>query len=214
MKPCAYYPTPYGVTIPVFLDPDDPENFWHDIDGCMTMAAIHGKKARARCRKAIRGAMGKGGVPLDLLLEHGGRKVPRVALCRPERSVYKATLGGVGIDEILENWVTLALDHPSWDERAEGLLNVIEGNLTWSKDWDAPPEVCALGIAHLLTAAIEHLTEEHIDCLEAAALYALTLHPQWVNAAVEWLSPFSETWFADWIADRPAYRELAQFLPG
>ena len=44
-------------------------------------------------------------------------------------------------------------------------------------------------------APIHRLTEKEIDCIEAAAMHALTLHyREWSDPAVEWLTPWRKTW--------------------
>lgn len=214
MKLLGHIPSPYGVPLSVFEDPTFPEgsdeSYRHSIDDCMTIAGIHAPGDRDRCRIAIKAAMGKGGVPFEIFLQHGGRKVPREPIGRPAEPIYPKLPRNHEMDIPIENWVTLVLDHSRWDERAAALLDVIGGNTEAASGWGTPPEVLALGLQHLLTAALEHLAEAEIDCLEAAAIYACCLHDEWSEPAVRWLEPVRSTWFADWIAERPGYRAFAR----
>ncbi|MCX5580529.1 hypothetical protein [Kaistia terrae] len=210
MTKLGHIPSPYGVPIAVYRDKGGGEDeFHHELDGCMTMAGIHGKHNRERCEKVLGEAMGRGGVPFQIFLDHGGQKVPHVAIPRPEQPAYTNMPKTHGIEEPLENWVTLALDHPSWDRRAAAFLPVLEHAMESTKSWQAPPEVAAAGLSMLLTAAIEHLAEAEIDCLEAAAFYAVSAHDDWRVAGIEWLKPVSATWFWDWQNARPTYRTFA-----
>ena len=62
----------------------------------------------------------------------------------------------------------------------------------------------------IVTSALEHLAEKEIDCLEAAAFYALSVHDKWQEAGLRWLNPVADTWFKDWVAERPTYRKFAK----
>lgn len=209
-KPFTHIPGPYGKPISVFkLDSMPDDGFAHDIDGCMDLAGIHDADARARCKAQIRSMSGRGGIPLEVFQDHGGRVVPKVPLIKPTEPIYPTLPRDMASDIPIETWVTLVMDHADWDERAAAVLHILADNIDHTRDWTIPPEVLAFGLAMLLTASLEHLVEPEIACLEAAALYALTSHPAWSRAGIEWLEPFRETWLADWIAERPAYREFA-----
>lgn len=67
----------------------------------------------------------------------------------------------------------------------------------------------ALGVRIVLSAALEHLAEKEIDCLEAAAFYSLSALSEWQAPALEWLKPVAETWWRDWARARPAIGRLA-----
>jgi len=213
LKLIGQIPSPYGVPINVFEHPDTKDEFLHDVDSCMTLAAIHDPDARNRCKAALSQAMG-GNVRFQIFMDHGGRTVPRTALPRPAKPIYPTLPRLAGMTVPIENWVTLAQDQRCWAERAAGLLHAAESCLIhaeeWGEPWTSVPEILGLGVSHLLTAALEHLCETEIDCLEAAAFYALTLHDEWVSPAVEWLEPFRATWFADWIRQRPVYLQIAE----
>lgn len=213
MKLLGHIPSPYGVPLSVFEDPSFPEgsdeSYHHNIDDCMTIAGIHDPGDRARCWSAIKAAMGKGGVPFSVFEQHGGRRVPREPITRPAEPIYPTMPKDAEMDIPIENWVTLVLDHPNWSERAAALVGVIGGNIEAASGWDTPPEILAFGLQNLLTAALEHLGETEIDCLEAAAIYACTLHDEFAMPAERWLEPVRATWFADWIAERPGYRTFA-----
>ncbi|SMC92022.1 hypothetical protein SAMN06297251_112100 [Fulvimarina manganoxydans] len=215
-SPLGYIPGPYGKPIAVFQVDGMPDDFAHDFDGCMDIAGIHDPKARERCFAEISGAWKeKGRVAFDVFLKHGGRKVPRLRLERPEKPAYFDIPNDAKINEVKENWVSLVLDQPDWASRSCALLEVLRDNAEKAAEWDVASDadvfhtVHALSMSILLTSAIEHLCEAEIDCLEAAAFYALTTHDQWSEAGIEWLRPFRFTWFKDWISERPAYREFA-----
>lgn len=213
MKPAGHIPSPYGVPLAVFEDPSEPvggdNRYFHDMDGCMTLAGIHNPSDRARCKAALKAAMGKGGVPFQIFLDHGGRKIPKEPIPRPSEAVYPRLPRDCGTTIPIEAWITLALDHADWCGRARVLLKIIDENLDRSDGFDLPPEIIGLSLQALLTASIEHIGDKEIDCLEAAALFALTSHHEWTEPAIRWLAPIHDTWFADWKQSRPAYREFA-----
>ncbi|MEZ5782751.1 MAG: hypothetical protein R3D70_14240 [Rhizobiaceae bacterium] len=216
MKPIGQFPTPYGVSIPVFFDrgrsAKEEDCFFHDIDGCMTMAGIYDVADRDRCKAEFKGNK-PGYVTFDLLLKNGGRKVPRVSIAKPRDPVYPQMPHGMVTEVPIENWVTLVLDHAAWHTRAVSLLEAIGSNLDDSEKWAFPQELHALALSQMMTASIEHLVETEIDCIEAAAMYALCLHyAEWATPAVSWLEPFSQTWFRQWVAERPVYRRFANLV--
>lgn len=217
MKPIGTIPSPYGVPLKVFFDPDRSENkddcYFHNADDCMTMAGIHSPADRASCFAAMKRHMGRGGMTFQVFLDHGGRKIPREPLEQPTVSAYDElrliVQNGDGRDPV-ENWVTLCLDHTDWAARAEAMLTAIKSaRQSTKKEWNAPGAVIALSAAKMATAGMEHLAEGEIDCLEAAAFCAVSAHEQWREAGVRWLAPFRDTWFADWLRKRPAYRRHA-----
>lgn len=205
--------SPYGVSVPVYRDTDMPaedERAYHlDVDGCMTLAGIYGAEDRQRCRAAIKGALGKGGVPFDIFLQHGGRQAVLVTLTRPLDPIYPTLPRDTPDDIPIDAWVTVAMDAARWDQRAAGLVHILADNMRLSEDWELPEALRAIGLQHLLTAALEHLCEKEIGHLEAAALYAVSLHKEWQGPALAWLEPLRATWFADWIAARPGYVAFA-----
>ncbi|HEV7414673.1 MAG TPA: hypothetical protein VGN98_00845 [Tianweitania sediminis] len=209
-------PSPYGVPLKVFHDParsPEPDDcFFHDADDCMTMAGIHNPADRQRCFAAMKELMGRGGMPFQVFLDHGGRKIPREPLVQPLVKAYDELRDIVGSGDgrtPVENWATLCLDHTDWAARAKAMLEAISAARKEMKSWQAPSWVGALSLAKLATGGMEHLAEEEIDCLEAASFYAISAHQQWRSAGVRWLAPFKDTWFADWIKTRPVYRRHA-----
>lgn len=217
MKPIGHYPTPYGISVPVYFDRgrhvDENECYFHDLDGCMTLAGVYGEKNRQRCKHEIKAASAKGNVAFDIFLKHGGRKVLYIDLVKPADPVYPRLPHDMDMDIPIENWVTLTMEHARWNTRTDVLLEIIASNLDNSETWDLPQEIHALALSQMLTASLEHLTEKDIDCIEAAAMYALTLHyREWSAPAIEWLKPFRKTWFRDWIAKRPAYGRFAKLM--
>lgn len=217
MKSIGTIPSPYGVPLKVFFDPERSDNkdacYFHDADDCMTMAGIYSPADRARCHLAMKRCMGRGGMSFQVFLDHGGHKIPREPLKQPQAKAYDElrliVANGDGREPV-ENWVTLCLDHTDWAARADAMLTAIRSaRKAMKKDWAAPGMVIALSTSKLATAGLEHLVEQEIDCLEAAALYAVSAHEQWRKAGVRWLTPFRDTWFADWIKKRPVYRHHA-----
>ncbi|WP_378947800.1 hypothetical protein [Mesorhizobium sp. ANAO-SY3R2] len=217
MKSIGQLPTPYGVSVPVYFDRDrspvEDDCYFHDIDGCMTLAGVHGTENRGRCAAEIRANMGRGGIDFGIFLKHGGRKALYLLLENPVAPVYPRLPHDMDIDIPIENWVTLAMDCSRWDKRADVMLEIIASNLDHSATWDLPLELHALALSQMLTASLEHLVETEIDCLEAAAMYALTLHySEWSKVGVEWLASLRSTWFADWRDTRPSYKRFAKLM--
>lgn len=208
----GHYPTPWGMSIPMYrwADDPDPERLWTDLDGTLTMVGIYSERDRARCKDAYQAAVSNDRIPFEFFLEHGGRKPPKVPLPRPHKPVYPTLPRGFDMDIPIENWVTLVLDVSSWSKRADALLEVIDSNVTAAGQWSAPPEVIAIGLQHLLTASLEHLPDTEIDCLEGAALYVLSLHDEWIAAGTEWLRPVARTWLSDWIGRHKGCRRFAR----
>lgn len=219
-EPVGIFPTPYGVSVPVFpvpefADPkDNPDGVAFDIDGALTMAAIHDPAARTRFKELLHnGDHGS----LDFA-DFGGIKVPRVALPVPSRFVYPTIPDDVGdgtttdpdvsMRGVVDTWTTAVTDTPHWSDRATILLTGVDTQITHLSA--APGRVIGLGVAGILTAVLENLGEKEIDCLEAASFYLLSSHDDWQEAGRTWLAPFRKTWFADWIKARPEYRRFAK----
>ena len=213
MNPIGTIPSPYGVPIKVFHDPERSTNpddcYFHDANDCMTMAGVYNPDDRQKCFAAMKALMGRGGMTFQVFLEHGGHKIPREPLVKPIARAYDELRDIVGDGDgraAVENWATLCLDHTEWAARAKAMLDAIGAARKEMKSWHAPGFVGALSLAKLTTGGMEHLAEREIDCLESAAIYAVSAHAQWREAGVLWLEPFRHTWFADWIRTRPVYR--------
>lgn len=209
MKQVGTFPTAYGVAVPTFekegVSPDDEVLF--DMDGCMTMMGMHGPIQREACRAATRG---RTSMPLDFFERHGGQKIPRIPIERPTQPAYLSFPAEVKDMVPVERWIDLILYTPRWCDRAEALLGIIGGNL--EQDLDMPKEIMAFSMSILLTCALEHAAEKEIDCLEAAAFYALTIQNHWAEAGARWLEPMRKTWFRDWVKERPRYTAFASAL--
>ncbi|MCJ2013634.1 hypothetical protein [Methylobacterium sp. J-076] len=207
------FPTPYGITIPVFkpevFDPSDPDRVLFTMEGTAIFAGIHDQDER---RRFVADAQRLGGCPQ--FEDDGGHSVPKVALPIPRHAAYPR-VAGMEADVPVEAWTTDILDCSRWCDRGDLLLGIIGNNqeqaAAWADDTLAA-EIHPLGIAITMTAALEHLCETEIDCLEAAALYALTTHDEWRRAGIAWLHPFQETWFRDWSTARPHYTAFARSL--
>lgn len=203
-------PTPYGVTVDVFECPGDPEGGTFSMEGTALLAGIHSAEKRAAFAKRVRDA---GRMDLDWLDEFGGGAPPRIALQRPSKPVYPTLPRDIELDVPVEAFVTMLMDRHRWCDRAAALLPAVNDNLAQAEGWQAGslpmPKVMGLAMGLLVTGALEHLHEQEIDCIEAAAIYALCEHPQWRDAGLAWLEPFRKTWFQDWRDARPAYARWA-----
>lgn len=212
-QPYGMFPTPYGVAVPVFqpnpINPADPDAVLFEMEGTAIFAGIHDKAER---RRFAENARRLGGCPR--FEEYGGHPVPKVTLPRPRKPAYPR-VSGMEADIPIETLVTGMLDHGRWCDRADFLLDVIRSNrehaATWASD-AMMAEIYPIGLSIILTAALEHLCETEVDCIEAAALYALTEHDEWRRAGISWLEPFRATWFRDWCATRPHYTAFARGL--
>ena len=56
-----------------------------------------------------------------------------------------------------------------------------------------------------LTSVLQSLGDRHIERIDSALFFALTAHTEWRAAAVMFLTPYRETWAADWLAALPEY---------
>ncbi len=77
--------------------------------------------------------------------------------------------------------------------------------IRWIEGMEFVP-VEALG---LLTLALQDDSETLIRRLDQAAWLAISLHAEWRQAAREFLAPYHDTWLAEWLLYRPAYRAIA-----
>ena len=211
-KPFGTFPTPYGVAVSVYHPGDpasgDPDHVLFSMDGTAIFAGIHDKAERQRFTED---ATRLGRAPV--FEDYGGHVIPKVALPMPRSPAYPR-VAGMEADIPIEAWTTGLLDRFRWCDRADFLLGIIGENFevhARSHD-DFLTEIYPLGISITLTAALEHLCEIEIDCIEAAALYALTEHDEWRRAGTAWLWPFRETWFRDWRDARPRYADFARGL--
>ena len=210
LQPYGFFPTPYGVSVPVYRpadpNPQDPDAYLFTIEGTALVAGIYDKDQRARF---IVDADRLGGCPA--FEPYGGHKLPTVPLPRPDDPLYPK-MPGKDLTPV-EEWVTGALDHPNWSDRAAFLIGIIGDNMEQDGIGDeALYDLYPLTISTLLTVTLEHLGETEVDCIEAAALYAVSMHSEYFDAGLAWLEPFRSTWFRDWVADRPRYAAFARAL--
>lgn len=210
--PHGYIASPYGVPVAIYRLDGTKDEFHHDIDGFMTLAGIHDLAVRARCKMALSSALEAGLTPLPVLQAHGGAAVTKIPVIRPAAPAYSRIVSlGSPEDEIpVEAWVTVALDHVDWASRAKAFLDILEDNIAVAAEWEIAPDHIGRGLSATMTAALEHLPSHELDCLEAAAFYALSSHPAWRAAGAEWLRPIRQTWFRDWTDARLAYRDFAK----
>ena len=210
-QPYGTFPTPYGVSVPVYLpeviDAADPDQVLFSMNGTAIFAGIYDKAERERfAADAVR----FGNMPG--FEAYGGHAVPHVALLKPKDPAYpRIVKTGAATEMPTETWVTGVMDHHRWCDRAELLVGILGENMATVEDDRSPAaEIYPIGLAIILTAALEHLCETEIDCIEAAAFYALTEHEEWRTPALEWLRPFRRTWFRDWRDARPGYVAAAR----
>jgi hypothetical protein len=166
-------------------------------------AGIHDPEKRAQFVAAVNARQS---MPVSMLFEFGGMRPPKIALLRPLRPAYPQVheVGGMPV----EAWVDRIMDCSQWDERADGFEDIFGACL--SNLPDLPGFVNAVALSIMLAATLEHVGEAEIDCLEAAAYYALCAHPEWRQAGLEWLQPVRATWFRDWTKRRPQFASFAR----
>ena len=209
LRKVGTFPTPYGVAVDVFdaLDASDPDAVTFSLDAAALAGGIYDPERRkAFAQRCV--AIGR--ADLSIMDEFGGGAPPRLRLQAPAKPLYPTLPKGMDMDIPIEAFVTLMMDRHRWCDRAEALLPAVDGNLAHAAAWWPDlPELMGLAMAMLVTASLEHLHETEIDCIEAAAIYALSEHEQWSEAGLHWLTPFKDTWARDWIEARPAYRRWA-----
>ena len=206
LRPTATFPTPYGVLVPVVEHPTVKGEYLFGMDATAVCAGIYDPKQRARFAADARAA---GRCDMDRIADYGGGRVVHLHLPMPTNPAYPQLPKEAGIDIPIEAWITALMDQSRWCDRAEVLLNIIGTNFDSLKCNDSFDSILALGLQIMLTSTLEHLAEREIDCIEAAAFYALATHTEWVEPAVEWLRPMRATWWKDWAANRPVYRRFA-----
>lgn len=219
MKPSHQIPSPYGPLLNVFHDPNRSERLggpWFlDMDGVLTMAGIHDRRQREASFEDIRRRLDSG-EPLSIydIEKYGGRKVSPVAIGHPEASAYQALLAENNDTCPIESWVDMTLGTADWHKRSGAYQGTLRQTLEECGDAALPTDmrsaIIASRLSMLLTASIEHLHEREISCIQQAAFYAVTVHPEWISAALNWLEPIRDTWFADWLKSHPAYVNFAR----
>ena len=69
-----------------------------------------------------------------------------------------------------------------------------------------------LWVSAVLTEVLQRRQEPEVWQLPQAALLALSVHPEWRRASLDWLAPLRDTWLADNLAGRPQLAALARFV--
>ncbi|EHM01397.1 hypothetical protein HMPREF9946_02136 [Acetobacteraceae bacterium AT-5844] len=216
------YPTNYGVSVPVHPSPEPVDGeegaFLFSLEATAVAAGIYEPERRAAfCAEASIAAQ-EGRSFLELLAKFGGAPVLRIPLPRPVRYAYEsvptspggASVPGASLRDVVDELITGVSDHHRWCDRASALLAFMEVQSRVGNSVPAPIRGRSMSI--LIAAVLENLGENEIDCLEAAAFYALSAHEEWSHAGRSWLMPVRKTWLADWIKDRPDYRKLAALV--
>ena len=146
-----------------------------------------------------------------LCLEHGGSRSPHMVLppVGSADSAYNDIPESFEAREVCDNWIDRIAEQHRWCDRASHFQEMLDGHVE-TFNGRMPHEFLAFALSRILTSVLENLGETEIDCLEAAAFYALSSHEAWRKAAVERLQPFRRTWWADWIKARPKYRRFAR----
>lgn len=210
MKQIGTFPTPYGVTVPVFEVAPGSEEFTFTVESTALTMGIHDPEQRRLFVEEV-ARTGKFGIA-ESLTRYGGHKCPRVPLPRfkDTDSVYKTIPVHSGIP--IEAWVDATMECGRWCDRADLLVRVIGQQIVRMEAEPGvalPPFIMGLSLSMMLTATLEHLGETEIDCIEAASFYALSTHDGWRKAGLEWLTPFRGTWVKDWVTARPNFRRFA-----
>lgn len=224
-KPYGMFPTPWGVAVEVHKvdppDPSDPEAVVFTAEAVAVCAGIHDKRQRD---EFVRISKGTGFVPLERVPEFGGfAPLPRVPLIPPPHSCYNDTpnSGPVAVDgascrEIVDRWVDRVTARHRWCDRADELLDLVVGQMDGlARDGGSrrlPSIVVGFPLSVMITSVLENLGEDEIDCIEAAAWYALAAHDEWRATALTWLEPIRATWWKDWIGQRQGYRRAAHIM--
>jgi len=212
MKPIGQIASAYGPMLDVYHDPDrslDPDEcYFHTLPDCMTLAGVHGEGNRERCTAEFQAMQKAGGVTFDVFLKHGGMKMRYLPLPKPGYSWCKA-LPPANDDVPVEGWITSVLDCPTWVTRARVLQDIVAGNFENAKSFGLSDDALIAAYLQLTTAALEHLAEKEVSCIQAAAFYALSLHDEWASVGLDWLRPVRQTWFQDWVKENPTYRRMA-----
>jgi hypothetical protein len=218
-------PTPWGIEVAVYGIPgsDDPDSYSMTLEDSMVMAGIWRPSDRAACKEAMQAHIAKAGdVPFEIFRRFGGGKIETIALTMParsaliypsiptDRSLGDTTNGDYSLRDAIDAWVTTVTDRHRWCDRATVLLELFEEQLKVLAL--LPPELGGLAASNMLTAVLENMGETEIDCLESASFFLLAGHEAWSHAARSWLQPVRGTWFGDWIAQRPVYRQLAKLV--
>ncbi|WP_320194989.1 hypothetical protein RMR10_012055 [Agrobacterium rosae] len=220
-KPIGKIPTPYGKMIDVYFDRskhvDEDNCYFHDLNGCMDLFGVYGEENRKKCADAVKSRTINSGINSLVFMEFGGHKVPKVPIPAADESVYQRISLPIEAQNVVENWVDIALEAKNWTDRAARLIDPalalsIEQSKTFNLPADILDAVTALSFGHMITSGLEHLHETEIDCIEAAAIYSISLHEAWRAAGIQWLKPFRKTWFKDWKRERPVYREAARLM--
>ncbi|WP_042442541.1 hypothetical protein [Azospirillum sp. B510] len=116
--------------------------------------------------------------------------------------------------QALDSWCARVSGLPGWRQRAPALLSMIDGVIRAGSRpgpgyCDEPSEMGAR-ITRTLTAVLEHLNDPAVDRIEVAAFYALSEHPEWRRPALHWIMDCRQSWWRDWIRERPDYRLAAK----
>ena len=211
--------TPYGEQIRA----DIRNGVWElPPEAFLGMAGIHAPAMRARCLAALRdkcvrdpdqrGLMGIHPYALlRILLQHGGRRPPKVDLPVPPSSMHEHCTTEV-FDAMMADVAAMWIDDET-SSRYEDWLVFCHDLLEEKRNVRD-----GLFLSVMVTSRLEHWGDGAIHQLPQAIAYAISVHPAWRRAAVTWLMPHRHTWTPDYLRRMPNVRAMvrlaAKKVPG
>lgn len=209
--------TPYGVEITATaMDLNGKPEPMMNAENMAIMLGIHDPEKRRGFADDLRALMKTGGSMDPLVAKFGGGKPARIPIQSPARAIYPTipndrgtgdATDGASLRDAVDSWVAIVADAPRWHERADTILDCIAKQA--AEFGTMRRDLAGMAMSNIVTAVLENLGEKEVNCLQQAAVYALSAHDPWRAAGRDWLLPHRRTWVRDWIAARPVYRRLA-----
>ena len=211
--------TPYGET----MRAEVTSGRWNvSTEAILGMAGIHSPEVRARCTTALEkvGVMDRAQSEvfdihphalLRVLLRHGGKRPPMVGLPFVSMSIHEHCTTEK-FDQIMADLVDMDMDEaPS--TRYEAFLEFVHDLLEMKPNVRTGMFACMM-----VTSRLEHWGDGFLFQLPQAVAYAISAHPAWRKAALEWLLPHRKTWVPDYMRRTPKVRAMvrlaARKVPG